>query len=148
MKKIENFGNITNGKLHINKRMLFVQAIEKMEDCKVKITVERLSRKRSNDQNAYYWGVVIDIWQRLLLEEWGEYYTPEMTHEFLKVNFNSDDVFNEQTGEILKKTKSTTELTTSDFMAYLERCRKYAQQMFNCYIPEPNEQTEIWKDAE
>jgi hypothetical protein len=94
---------------------------------------------RSNRQNRYYWGVIVAYWKDLLYSEWGEHYSIEETHEFLKVNFNFDEKVNEDTGEILRKLKSTTNNDTSEMEVYSEICRRKAYEFFNTQIPLPNE---------
>lgn len=142
MRKIETYGNIVNGKLKIAKREQFYKAIEGMKDCRVKLIVQKQYKQRSSEQNRYYFGVIVDIWQNIIQDEWGEYYTAEQVHEFLKLNFNTKEVVCEQTGEILQVVKSTTENNTVEMEEYMEVCRRKALEMFNVIIPLPNEQTE------
>ena len=87
---------------------------------------------RSNPQNRYYWGVVIDI----LSSELG--YTPEEIHEILRYKFIpkrdiliKDDDF--------KISRSTTSLTTVEMENYLSSVREWASIYCGINIPEPNE---------
>jgi len=142
MRKIETYGNIVNGKLKIAKREHFYKAIEALKDCRVKLIVQKQYKQRTDKENRYYWGVIVDIWQNIIQDEWGEYYTSEQVHEFLKLNFNTKEVVCEQTGEILQIVKSTTENSTVEMEEYMEVCRRKALEMFNVIIPLPNEQIE------
>jgi hypothetical protein len=144
MRKIETYGNILKGKLHISYRDRFIQALSLMPDCRITLTVTRQYKKRSTPQNAYYWGVIIPIWQGIILDEHGESLNNDETHEFLKVNFNYVDAVNEATGEILRMPKSTTKNTTVQQEEYHERCRQAAASMFGVNIPLPNEQTKMF----
>ena len=143
MKKLTTYGNIVNGTLKIAKREQFFQSIAQAKDCKIKLTVETLYKKRSNEQNAYYWAVIVEFWQDIIHQEWGESKTPNQVHEFLKMNFNTSEVVNEQTGEVLYLPKSTTENSTVEMEEYHQRCRDKAFEMFNVMIPLPNEQMEL-----
>ena len=143
MKKIETYGEIKGGQLKIAKRQQFFEAISLIKDCRVRVIVEKLYKKRTTPQNAYYWAIIVTTWQEIIHTEWGENWNKEQTHEFLKANFNYDEIINEATGEILRKTKSTTELTTTEMELFNELCRNNAFEMFNVVIPLPNEQLEI-----
>lgn len=94
------------------------------------IEIQKSKRIRSLNQNKYYWGVVVKI----IANHTG--YTSDETHQQLARVFlsykNGPHLF----------VHSTTKLNTVDFEAYLEKCRKWAQQDMGCYIPLPNEITE------
>ena len=46
---------------------------------------------------------------------------------------------NEDTGEIIERVKSTTELSTSQFMDFVAEIRQFTNEYFGVDIPEPNE---------
>lgn len=75
---------------------------------------------RSNPQNAYYFGVIVDM----ISQETGN--ELEETHELLKVRF-------------LKPIgkKSTTQLTTVEFNTYIEKIQRWSAQELGCVIPDP-----------
>ena len=83
-----------------------------------------VSTTRSNPQNKYYFGVVVDM----ISEETGN--EPEETHELLKLKF-------------LKPMgkANTTQLSTQEFKIYLEKIQIWAIQTLNLNIPDPNEET-------
>ena len=98
-------------------------------------------RKRSNEQNAYYWGVVIPLMTEAI-NQLGHDLDEEETHEFLKSRFNTKqvEVFD---GHYIDIPQSTRKLDTKDFMDFIDRIQKFAATMLNLYIPSPNEQTKI-----
>lgn len=87
-----------------------------------------VSTTRSNQQNRYYWGVVIET----LAEEIG--LTPEETHEALKHKFLTPI---EKKGYKLYPT--TTQLLTTEFNTYIEKIQRWAAQDLSIVIPDPNE---------
>ena len=143
MKAIKSFGHIKSGKLHIDKLKQVNEIISLSEDCQVKMTISKLYATRSNEQNGYYWGVIVNIWQDIMLESSQEYYNIDEMHNFLKNNFNSEDFVCENTGLILTKPKSTTKNSTVDQEIYHQKCRDSAYENFNVEIPLPLKQTEI-----
>jgi len=113
------------------------------EGCLIHITFHKRRNTRSNNQNGYYWSCIVPIMQNCIKEEWGELQPLEQVHEFLKTNCNFEELINEDTGEVVRRTKSTTENTTVDQEVFHEKCRKLAKDFFNTEIPLPNENLEI-----
>ncbi len=58
------------------------------------LDVKEASELRSLNQNAYYWGVVINTCQDIIKEAEGRLLSPELVHENLKFNFGTQ-VFSE-----------------------------------------------------
>ena len=142
MKKIEITTSIVNGKIKRNAKTV-IDAFKAFEGKNLTLILMPLKKQRSVSQNAYYWGVVIPIWQNILKTEWGEFYSKEETHEFLKYNCNFLEKVNTDTGEIIRLSKSTTQNTTSDQEDFHLKCRQLAEEMFSVIIPLPNEQIKI-----
>lgn len=146
-RKISIETEVEKGKF-IENRNLIVDAIEVYEGKKVKVTIERFFRKITKKEINYYWGVIIEHWKNIILQEWGEIWTKDEVHEFLKREFNAEEVVDYETGEIIfnpttnkpfTKTKSITKNTTKDQEEYHEKCRQVAWEMFEYQIPLPNE---------
>ena len=103
-------------------------------ETRVEITIRKRKRKRTNDQNAYYWGVVIPI----LANHFG-HDNPEDMHTDLKELFNPIES-KVQPGK--KIGGSTTKLSTVEFMAsdtsYVERICRWSAMEHGLYIPPPS----------
>ena len=121
------FATIKKGKVIFNNVQLFNNYLLSLEGKDVEVVVRKPKKERSNPQNRYYWGVVIN----LLCETTG--YTPEEMHEALKMLFLKDNT------RKLPTLRSTTELTTIEFEDFLEGVRVWAASELNCIIPLPNE---------
>jgi len=145
MKKIEWHGKIKDNKLQLIKRHKLDTALKIFnENDNIKITFEKLSKKRSNMQNSYYWGVVIDIIKSGLIEVGYKNITADKTHDLLKLKYLKSEIANELTGEVINTLGTTTSLTTSDFAEYIDNCKDFAMEYLNIYIPDPNEQFNIF----
>ena len=142
MKRVEIITSIYNGKIKRNARTV-IDAFKSFEGKNLTLVLMPLKKQRSVSQNSYYWGVIIPIWQNILKTEWGEFYSKEETHEFLKYNCNYLEKVNTDTGEIIRLSKSTTQNTTSDQEDFHLKCRQLAEEMFSVIIPLPNEQITI-----
>ena len=139
MKKVTIDSEVREGVL-IRNRSLLSTAFKSFEGCRISVTVQKERDKRSSQQNRYYWGVVIKLIADGLTDQWGEVFTADETHEFLKQNFNFEEIINQDTGEVYRKTLSTTANDTYDFSQYVEKCRDFAASYLGVNIPDPDEQ--------
>lgn len=105
------------------------------------MTLKVKRKTRSHPQNAYYWGVVIPLVTKAI-NDLGNDFDEEETHEFLKKEFNCKEI-DVLEGHSIKMPQSTARLDTKEFMAYIENIQHFASVMLNTYLPSPNEQTSI-----
>lgn len=102
------------------------------------ITLERKYKKRSSDQNAYYWGVIIRLITLAINEQQGENYSETQVHEFLKFRYLKIEKIDESTGELIfTATRSTSDLKTWEFALYIEQCIQFASVYLGIAIPTP-----------
>ncbi len=135
-----------DGSLKIKNRKLFddhMKSLAGEKDRDVEVEVKRKRKYRSVFQNAYYFGVVLHmVCERL--KELGHETDKDTAHEFLKSRFLFTELQDEKTGEIIKIPRKTSSLSTSEFMDYLEDVKRFAAEVLDIYIPEPNEQVSIF----
>jgi len=136
--KIQIKSLVQNGLLKRN-RTLIIDTINSFEGKEILITFEKPKNKRSNQQNNYLWAVLYPITQQAIKNEWGEVWNIEKVHEFYKIQFNVIEKVNEDTGQIIKLPKSTTENTTTQQEEYHLQIREFLQEWFNINAPLPNE---------
>ena len=120
-------GHVQGGELRLGTLDDFKHYLSGLEGKEVQISVGPVKRPRSDNQNRYYWGVVIK-----LLSETTGYLDTEM-HDALRMLFLRD------MNKLIPTLRSTTSLTTAEFEEYLEKIRMWAAQEMNCVIPLPNE---------
>lgn len=142
MDKLELYGYITDtGVLHIQNRKRLEEWSGQYPGKQVLIRIERRGSKRSNPQNRYYWGVVVQE-VKLGLLNIGYDLSAEETHYFLKERFNPVFIANKQ-GEALQVAGSTTQMNKTDFSEYIERVAQWASEYLSIRIPSPNESLEM-----
>ena len=99
---------------------------------RIDIVIRKHGEKRTNDQNAYYWGVVIPI----LADHFG--YDHEDMHHELKELFNPIES-KIQPGKKIGGT--TTKMSTEEIFcgetSYVERICRWASMEYQIYIPPP-----------
>jgi hypothetical protein len=134
----EIVSEVKNGSLTRN-RNLIKDAIETFEGKQIVIKIEKFKKKRSTQQNRFYYGVIIPIVQNCLKEA-GHVMTNESTHDLIKLKFLKETLFvNETTGEVIERIKSTTELSTSQFMDLLAEINNFTFEYFGVSLPSPND---------
>lgn len=136
MKTIERPGRITeNGKLSIVNEASLMEWINGNKNKEIILSIELRSKKRSTPQNSYYWGVVIPLVQHAI-NDLGNEFSKEETHEFLKAKFNYKEVEITE-GHYIDVPQSTTKLDTTGFNEYIEKVQRFGSEMLNIYIPDP-----------
>lgn len=126
-------GMVNNGELKMNDKKSFLDFVSTL-DGKVEVVVKKWHDKRSEKQNRYYWGVVIQA----LVDYTG--YTLDEMHETMKHKFLSE----EDIERGLTKIKSTKDTNTREFVEYIRQIITWASTELGVYIPEPNESD--WSD--
>lgn len=139
MKKAKINSKVVNGKLAIN-RSLIAKTIKLLEGEEVTITIEKKFNKRSNNQNAFYWGVLIPIICELLQDATGIYFSSDEAHDVLKSNCNFKELISEATGEVTKIPITTTELTTLEWLQFIEKVEHFVFDYFSVILPKPDDQ--------
>lgn len=120
-------GKVVKGKFIPNNPTAFRLEFAKREGKDIDVSVNPHKKHRSNPQNAYYWGIVIDI----ISGATG--FTPKESHDAMRVKFLTD-----MQGD-LPRVKSTTELSTVEFMDYVAQIQQFGAEYLEVYIPDPDE---------
>jgi len=100
------------------------------------------ANKRSEQQNRYYWGLVIPLVQNGI-KDLGTELTKEETHNFLKSKFNYTEIINKETGEYIQVPRSTTILNKEAFSEYIAKIQQFSAEFLNVVIPDPGQQMEL-----
>jgi hypothetical protein len=120
-------GTVKKGKFIPADPSAFRLDFAKREGKKVEVSVDPPKKHRSLNQNRYYWGIVIDIISGATGFE------PQEAHDAMRYKFLTD-----MTGD-LPKVKSTTELSTVEFLDYVAQIQQFGAEFLEVYIPDPNE---------
>jgi hypothetical protein len=140
--KYEIYSFVKNGKIQQNKNIL-IDAINSFEGKVILITIEKRKNKRTNLQNAYFHGIVLPL-VFFALKDIGYAMPLEDVKDLLKLKFLKVPLFiNENTGEITEKIKKTSELTTNEFMEFIENIQRWGAETLNIDIPSPNENLKL-----
>ena len=148
MKELRYIGHVTaSGALVLPKRLAAeVRAMFAGRDF---VAVFRpATKRRSSDQNRYYWGVVLPMLAEAF-QDAGNAISPNNPddlkdlHDFLKARFLPPRILADGRGEAHGLPPSTAGLSTTAFAEYTERVRQFAAEYFSLNIPDPGEQSEL-----
>ena len=137
--KIQLYSKVTNNHLDSNCRESIIRYLRMLDGKPIKVTIEEVKRKRSTNQNAFYWAVFIPLIVNKF-NEYGNNVDSEQVHEFLKdeVGKLSGNIFLPN-GEMKRISGSSAELQTGKFEDYLEKIRVWALDILEISLPMPNE---------
>lgn len=132
--------SVKDGKVQYEHPELVKRVIQSFEGKRIIISVEKWVNKRSYLQNRYYWGTVVELLY-VAFRDFGEDVSRETVHEMLKAKFLERTMTDKNSGEIIGHySGSTADLTTVEFMEYVERIQMWAMQTFEINIPEPDKE--------
>ena len=142
--KIEITTSIVNGLFKRN-RNLVLNAIKSFNDKDVVITFSKPKKNRSNNQNRYYWGLVLPLSQNGLLDATGELRSYDNIHYkiLLPLFAPTNEIVNKDTGECIVERLTSSEMTTTQFCEYIIEIQKWAAEFLGIDIPSPNEENLI-----
>lgn len=137
---VDDDGRINSGRKNL------IRVLKSFAGKKIILTIERKFNKRSTLQNAYLHGVVFAMIRERLLELGHEQArSKSWVKQAMKEAFLKDSIVIEATGEVLDGVRDTSSLTTSEMMDFIADMQQWAIEALDLYIPDPNEQTEIFK---
>ena len=137
---IKHTGKVLNRKIEFDNQDLLRKHLTSLDGKDVEVLIRQVkvfNHTRSNNQNAYYWGVIVEACRSAISQEWGEGITREQAHDTLKEYCNFQELVKGQ--KIIRITNSTADLTTDQFEAFTQRCREWMFNFFNVVVPLPNE---------
>lgn len=136
--------SVRNGNISRNRNM-FLNVLRSFEGRDVEVTFERPSKRRSNSQNAYYWGVCLPIIQNGLYDATGEVRSCDAIHYniLLPLFAPIKETANRNTGLIITERLTSSALTTTQFAEFIMSVQQWAAEYLGVNIPDPNEQLTI-----
>lgn len=142
MNKFTYFGTAKSGSLDIPAAVRDEMKLQLLswEGSAVEITIEKFYDNRSNRQNKYYFGVVVQAQIACMRERFGEIVGVAAMHTFNKSNFFCKEIVDHGTGSVFKLPGSSRNLTTFEFEECLEKIRQFFHSEFDWSIPLPNEE--------
>lgn len=108
-----------------------------------RLRIDKSRRKKTNEQLGYYYACVLPYFLKAANEAGWEFVNIEELDLYLKTHFANKELINTQTGEILSIPALKRDMTTIEFMTFVDQVRGYASEFLGAYIPEPGEQIQM-----
>lgn len=131
---------VAGGRLPEQTSLKVASVIRSLDGKQITISVQEHKRKRSNQANAYLWGVVYPAMVAAFREH-GNMVDSDDVHTFCKLHVAKlKQVLVTPDGEVLHTVGSTSRLSTAEFMDYVTAVKSWAKEVLGIDISEPNEQ--------
>lgn len=124
------FGTVENGRLVLDNEPAYFSTLFALNG-EIELVIQKRKRSRTLKQNAYYRGVVVPM----IAKETGD--SDKRMHEILKRKFLKDFTF--INGEVFYFSRTTTTLTTKQFVEYIDEIKLWALDFLNLNIPDADE---------
>lgn len=139
---------VVAGKLPDFNRDYFNQILKHSEGKTLSFEISYYVRKRTNIQLMYYWPIVVEYVLEGLIDVGyrREALSPQIVHDYLKSQFLKHlkkRVVNPVTKKYITKAPSTGDLTTWEFIDYVDGICIWASTFLNIAIPAPNKE---WRE--
>lgn len=105
----------------------------------VRIVVSLFSRKRSLNQNDYYWKMLSDHVLPVYREAGADWDAMDI-HECIMGELGYVEILFDPKGKPYRKRKESKKFTTMEMEDYLSRFRAYCSTNLGVFVPLPNEQ--------
>jgi len=139
---LDIYTRVNNNKLPQKHSDEIKKFIEANDGKMINIVIKRAKSKRSDNQNRYYWGVIIPILTEAF-KDLGHRINKDECHHVLKSMFNYKDLANQDGEFVAKIGQSTAGLNKTEFIEYIDKIIEWSAEILNIQIPLPNEQTTL-----
>ena len=131
----KHYFNPKDGKLNFEKPLEFRDAIKMLPEARHVLEIKKYSQRRTNGANAYYWKIVIPYF----CSEWGLDPKSKPEAEYMHYDILGQEL--RQIPDELRpgktKTRTTHNMTGSDFWKYINQCDRLYFHNFNGHFPPP-----------
>ena len=148
--KLEYFGKVLDdGKLRLWNKNLFLEEVSTLKGKNITLVVKESHKNRSKRQLRYYWGVIIPIIQTGF-KDIGDHITKKQVHELLKHEFLFEEHVdkNNNVYKVPMSLGDLGEVSIHKFNEFKDQVQQWSAEHLNVYIPDPNEQLEIFEQSE
>lgn len=114
-------------------------AVCDLPDGRYSVQIKKYRNTRTNNQNAYLWGVVYPAVLRGFIDMgWDEITNVDMVHEIFKAKFLTTEAVNKHTGEVISFPLSTAKMDTLQFATYVDQIADFARENLSVTVPAPD----------
>lgn len=131
------------GIFHIPNRKVMEEDLRRLPKGNYTLTIEKYRRNKSNPQLGYYFACVLPMFRQFALDAGWEFESLDEVDIYLKSLFADREIANKHSGEMIKIPALKRDMTTVDFMTYIDKVRDHCAEFLNGYIPDPESQLKM-----
>ena len=121
-------------KIYPNDLRAWLTYLSQLEGKDVEVRIGKEAKSKSTQANRYYFGVVVAHVVAALEALQGVPFTTEEAHDVLKSYCNAKEVTTNK--GIINAPRTTKGMTNEEFIAYVDRCIKWAAEYLSIDIPD------------
>lgn len=122
---------------------LFREELDKLNNGRYSITVDKYRKNKSNPQLGYLFAGVYPLVLKALNDAGWEFTSIEEVDEYCKSMFSSKEIINRHSGEIMDIPGLKRNMTTTELSTYINAIRDWCAEYLSVYVPEPETQIEM-----
>lgn len=136
MDKIPLYGKVENG--IFASRQLLDRNFPRFNGRMVKVTLEEAKKKRTVQQNAY-WFKMLDEYVVPAFRESGQPWSSFTIHEYIMQELGYQEVLITPQGKLFVSRKHSSGFNTKEWEVFMEEGREFLMRVHNIAVPLPNE---------
>ena len=143
MNKITYIGIKKGNSFRVINRALLDQELSELPEGRYRLTVEKYRKNKSNAQLGYLFAMVYPFVLKALNDAGWEITSLDQVDALCKDKFAATEIINRDSGEVIEIPGLKRDMTTVEFMTFVNAIRDWSSEYLNVYIPEPGQQLEI-----
>jgi hypothetical protein len=144
MQKIKYTGiKEDNAAFRIVNAKLLTEELARLPKGRYSLTVEKARKAKSNPQLGYYYACVLPLSHKLLLEAGWDFSSEDEVDIFWKDLYANKEIVNRNSGEIMTIPALKRDMSTTEFMTFVDAVKNHCAEYLNGYVPEPEQNLTI-----
>ena len=121
----------------VNSKLLKADC-DRLPSGRYSLVIEKYRKSKSNAQLAWLYGQIYPIVLRGLNDAgWDEITNVDQVDAMMKDRFANREIVNINTGEVMEVPALKRNMSTTEFITFVEAIRKWASEYLNINIPDP-----------
>ena len=133
-------GTVLGGRLPPEVQRGITATLDRLEGKRVVLTVALAKKKRSTNQNAYWFGM-LGKYVVPAFREHGDNWSEWTVHEYIMNELGYQEVLVDPKGKLFVSRKHSSEFSTIAWEEFMERGREFLARVHGIRLPLPNEGT-------
>lgn len=144
MNKLVYIGHKEAGKaFRVTNQKMLKDDMSKLQNGKYRLIIEKYRKNKSLPQLGYYYACVLPMFHRAALDAGWEFASTDELDMWLKSQFANRELINKNTGEVIEIPALKRDMTTTEFMTFINQVRDHCAEFLGVHIPDPETSLEL-----